>query len=91
MWFAAYYIFNLHYPADSPGAPEFIQRFFLSINPETGSKKKGKKSGVNSGVIKLANKLASFENEWGFCRRSLTRRVGLLLSSTCLCCPDYLT
>ncbi|XP_070690655.1 uncharacterized protein [Pempheris klunzingeri] len=58
--FASYYSFNLQYPEDGSCTLEFIQRCFLGINPETGSKGK-KRSGVNPRVSTLLKKLVDFE------------------------------
>ncbi|XP_071795879.1 uncharacterized protein [Asterias amurensis] len=64
MWFCAYYCFNLKYPNKSEGVLEFIQRCFLGLNPGTGSKSGRKKPSVHPGVLKLANSMKVFENEW---------------------------
>ncbi|RXN37642.1 hypothetical protein ROHU_001863 [Labeo rohita] len=39
-FFSSYYVFNLEYPAAGSSTLEFIQRCFLGINPERGSKTK---------------------------------------------------
>ncbi|CAM4530049.1 unnamed protein product [Leuciscus chuanchicus] len=39
-FFSSYYVFNIEYPAAGSSTLEFIQRCFLSINPERGSKTK---------------------------------------------------
>ncbi|KAK4289260.1 hypothetical protein Pmani_037760 [Petrolisthes manimaculis] len=36
--FAAYYNFNISYPLEVTGLLEFIQRCFVGINPDRGSK-----------------------------------------------------
>ncbi|XP_071838988.1 uncharacterized protein [Apostichopus japonicus] len=67
VWFAAYYVFNLQYPEKAPALLEFIQRIFLGINPDCGTKRqkmKGKKSAVNPVVLKLAGEMSNFENDW---------------------------
>ncbi|KAK4314052.1 hypothetical protein Pmani_010658 [Petrolisthes manimaculis] len=38
MLFAAYYNFNIRYPLEVAGLLEFIQRCFVGINPDRGSK-----------------------------------------------------
>ncbi|XP_034554468.1 uncharacterized protein LOC117823392 [Notolabrus celidotus] len=76
--FATYYVFNLQYQEEAAKTLEFIQRRFIGINPERGSKanhKKGlsKKTGklvqkkietVNPKVATLLKNLTDFE--WGF-------------------------
>nr|XP_020479768.1 uncharacterized protein LOC109974095 [Monopterus albus] len=76
--FAIYYIFNLQYQDEAACTLEFIQRRFIGINPERGtkakrgkvvSKKKGvivqkKSSAVNTHVAMLLKNLLDFE--WDF-------------------------
>ncbi|GAA6106549.1 uncharacterized protein LOC109088557 [Tachysurus ichikawai] len=76
--FAIYYIFNLQYQDEETCTLEFIQRRFIGINPERGtkakrgkvvSKKKGvivqkKSSAVNTHVAMLLKNLLDFE--WNF-------------------------
>ncbi|CAJ1064737.1 uncharacterized protein LOC113051318 [Xyrichtys novacula] len=76
--FATYYVFNLRYQEEAERTLEFIQRRFVGINPERGtkasrgkvtSKKTGKlvqKKGatVNPHVATLIKNLVDFE--WGF-------------------------
>ncbi|KAM4548342.1 uncharacterized protein PAE49_016642 [Odontesthes bonariensis] len=76
--FAIYYIFNLQYQDEAACTLEFIQRRFIGINPERGSKakrgkvvskKKGvivqkKSSAVNTQVSRLLKDLLDFE--WDF-------------------------
>ncbi|KAI9545513.1 hypothetical protein NQZ68_035848 [Dissostichus eleginoides] len=57
--FSSYYVFNLEYPVGSCTL-EFIQRCFLGINPEKGSKAK-KRSSINPHVSTLHRKLIDFE------------------------------
>ncbi|XP_051784743.1 uncharacterized protein LOC114641604 [Erpetoichthys calabaricus] len=45
--FASYYNLNLQYPDDASSTLEFIQRCFLGINPESGSKSKKKHGHIN--------------------------------------------
>ncbi|KAI9525209.1 hypothetical protein NQZ68_009889 [Dissostichus eleginoides] len=61
--FSSYYVFNLEYPVGSCTL-EFIQRCFLGINPEKGSKAK-KRSSINphSGKISADSFQKSF-SEW---------------------------
>ncbi|XP_039592264.1 uncharacterized protein LOC120515387 [Polypterus senegalus] len=59
--FASYYNFNLQYPEDASSTLEFIQRFFLGINPESGSKSKKKHGHINQQVCTLLRKLIDFE------------------------------
>ncbi|KAF1380916.1 hypothetical protein PFLUV_G00169030 [Perca fluviatilis] len=60
--FASYYNFNLQYPDDGSCTLEFIQRCFLGINPEMGSKSKKKQlGGINPHVSRLVRKLVDFE------------------------------
>ncbi|XP_051813223.1 uncharacterized protein LOC127536544 [Acanthochromis polyacanthus] len=59
--FASFYNLNLQYPEKSSCTLEFIQRCFLSINPETGSKAKRKRGGINPHVSTLMRKLVDFE------------------------------
>ncbi|CAB4010891.1 Hypothetical predicted protein [Paramuricea clavata] len=65
--FASYYIFNIVYPEELASTLEFIQRCFLGLNPEKGSKRsktKGKKNNVNPKVLSLANSLKDFQSQW---------------------------
>ncbi|XP_060786670.1 uncharacterized protein LOC132892416 [Neoarius graeffei] len=65
--FAAFYVFNIKYPKDMALTLEFIQRVFLGINPERGSKaeKKGKKHPhLPPRLLKFLCELNSFENPW---------------------------
>ncbi|XP_067296101.1 uncharacterized protein [Pseudorasbora parva] len=59
--FSSYYCFNLQYPEESACTLEFIQRCFLGINPDTGSKSKKKQGGINQQVCSLLRKLVDFE------------------------------
>ncbi|XP_041839626.1 uncharacterized protein LOC121638736 [Melanotaenia boesemani] len=58
--FAAYYVFNLQYPAEAASTLEFIQRAFCGINSQTGSKAE-RKRGLNAPVCTLLRKLLDFE------------------------------
>ncbi|XP_077079931.1 uncharacterized protein LOC143732575 [Siphateles boraxobius] len=76
--FAMFYVFNLQYPEEACGTLEFIQRRFVGINPERGSKARrgkviSKKTGklvskksatVNPKVASLLKNLIDFE--WDF-------------------------
>ncbi|KAK0147602.1 hypothetical protein N1851_012933 [Merluccius polli] len=59
-FFSSYYVFNLEYPAAGSSTLEFIQRCFLGINPERGSKTK-KRTTMNPHVSTLLRKLIDFE------------------------------
>nr|XP_055038036.1 uncharacterized protein LOC129425962 [Misgurnus anguillicaudatus] len=59
-FFSSYYVFNLEYPAAGSSTLEFIQRCFLGINPERGSKAK-KRTTMNPHVSTLLRKLIDFE------------------------------
>ncbi|KAK7158533.1 hypothetical protein R3I94_004993 [Phoxinus phoxinus] len=57
---SSYYVFNLEYPAAGSSTLEFIQRCFLGINPEKGSKTKTRTT-MNPHVSTLLRKLIDFE------------------------------
>ncbi|KAA0722130.1 hypothetical protein E1301_Tti009122 [Triplophysa tibetana] len=59
-FFSSYYVFNIEYPAAGSSTLEFIQRCFLGINPERGSKTK-KRTTMNPHVSTLLRKLIDFE------------------------------
>ncbi|XDV36886.1 hypothetical protein PO909_006601 [Leuciscus waleckii] len=59
-FFSSYYVFNLEYPAAGSSTLEFIQRCFLGINPERGSKTKNRTT-MNPHVSTLLRKLIDFE------------------------------
>ncbi|KAK5862906.1 hypothetical protein PBY51_018256 [Eleginops maclovinus] len=59
-FFSSYYVFNIEYPATGSSTLEFIQRCFLGINPERGSKTK-KRTTMNPHVSTLLRKLIDFE------------------------------
>ncbi|XP_067652038.1 uncharacterized protein [Haliotis asinina] len=64
MLFAAFYVFNIEYQTGSAATLEFIQRCFVRINPDKGSKGckgKRKKTVMSAKVLKLINELADFE------------------------------
>ncbi|GBN76882.1 hypothetical protein AVEN_128782-1 [Araneus ventricosus] len=64
MVFAAYYIVNIEYAEMAGATLEFIQRCFLRMNPDKGSKasrNKKKKCAMNQKVLSLLNKLMDFE------------------------------
>ncbi|ROL50093.1 hypothetical protein DPX16_1106, partial [Anabarilius grahami] len=65
-FFSCFYIFNLQYQEEAACTLEFIQRRFVGINPEKGTKAaKGKKRRtVNSHVASLLRKLMDFQ--WDF-------------------------
>ncbi|XP_057186044.1 uncharacterized protein LOC130551981 isoform X3 [Triplophysa rosa] len=59
--FASYYNFNLQYAEDAACTLEFIQRCFLGINPEAGTKSKRRKGQINQQVCTFIRKLIDFE------------------------------
>ncbi|KAK2852927.1 hypothetical protein Q7C36_008128 [Tachysurus vachellii] len=59
--FASYYNFNLKYADSGSCTLEFIQRRFLGINSETGTKSKKQKGLINQQVCTLIRKLIDFE------------------------------
>uniref|UniRef100_A0A8C4RPV3 Si:dkey-15h8.17 n=1 Tax=Erpetoichthys calabaricus TaxID=27687 RepID=A0A8C4RPV3_ERPCA len=59
--YTSYYNLNLQYPDDASSTLEFIQRCFLGINPESGSKSKKKHGHINQQVCTLLRKLIDFE------------------------------
>ncbi|CAL8342697.1 unnamed protein product [Arctogadus glacialis] len=59
--FESYYCFNLQYPEECSSTLAFIQRCFLSNNPEKGSKAKKKRGLVNPHVSILLRKIFDFE------------------------------
>ncbi|KAF1389442.1 hypothetical protein PFLUV_G00073470 [Perca fluviatilis] len=59
--FASYYNFNLQYPEEAACTLEFIQRCFLGINPENGSKAEKARGGINPHVCTLMRKLMDLE------------------------------
>ncbi|XP_050691611.1 uncharacterized protein LOC126983162 [Eriocheir sinensis] len=66
MLLASYYNFNIMYPVDSASTLEFIQRCFVGINPERGSKIEVKKhckrrTQVHPRVLSLINAIADVE------------------------------
>ncbi|XP_067659572.1 uncharacterized protein [Haliotis asinina] len=64
MLFASFYVFNIEYQTGSAVTLEFIQRCFVRLNPEKGSKgckEKRKKTVMSAKVLKLINELADFE------------------------------
>ncbi|XP_028432949.1 uncharacterized protein LOC114555050 [Perca flavescens] len=65
-FFSCFYIFNLQYQEEAACTLEFIQRRFVGINPEKGTKAaKGKKRRtVNSHVASLLRRLMDFQ--WDF-------------------------
>ncbi|XP_066589602.1 uncharacterized protein [Prorops nasuta] len=58
---AAYFVFNLEYPAGASCTFEFIQKYLLKIHPDSGSK--SRKSGNKSKVLSLFNKLRNIEGQ----------------------------
>ncbi|XP_038157392.1 uncharacterized protein LOC119794107 [Cyprinodon tularosa] len=63
---ASYFCFNIHYPTHLASTLDFIQRCFLNINPDRGTKvetKKNKKNvSVNPRVLTLISEIA--DHEW---------------------------
>lgn len=65
--FSLFYVLNIRYPKEMALTLEFIQRVFLGINPEKGTKaeKKGEKSyHLPPRLIRILNELNDFENPW---------------------------
>lgn len=56
MAFGAFYIFNLEYPKNICTTLEMIQRYFLKIHPDQGSRSK-KQGATKKKVIGLMTKL----------------------------------
>lgn len=56
MAFGAFFIFNLEYPKNYCATLEMIQRYFLKIHPDQGSRSK-KQSATKKKVIGLMTKL----------------------------------
>lgn len=56
MAFGAFYIFNLEYPKNFSATLEMIQRYFLKIHPDQGSRSK-KQGATKKKVIGLMTKL----------------------------------
>ncbi|CAH0564387.1 unnamed protein product [Brassicogethes aeneus] len=54
--FGLYYVFNLEYPKETSTLLEFIQRYFLKIHPDSGTRSK-KLRASKTKVISLINKL----------------------------------
>ncbi|KAG5285631.1 hypothetical protein AALO_G00005600 [Alosa alosa] len=62
--FATFYTFNLEYQEEASCVLEFIQRCFVGINPDTGSKAssgKKKRHTINVNVCTLLRKLMDFD------------------------------
>ncbi|XP_064477903.1 uncharacterized protein LOC135391542 isoform X1 [Ornithodoros turicata] len=62
VWFALHYVLNLVYAQESQALLEFLQRTFLGINPDRGSRaEKRQRTPVNKKVLRLVDKLSHFE------------------------------
>ncbi|XP_064474140.1 uncharacterized protein LOC135388492 [Ornithodoros turicata] len=62
VWFSLHYVLNLVYAEESQAFAEFLQRTFLGINPDRGSRaQKRQKTPVNKKVLRLVDKLSTFE------------------------------
>ncbi|KAG1937634.1 hypothetical protein F2P79_018093 [Pimephales promelas] len=72
--FSSYYNFNLKYAEDAACTLEFIQRCFLGINPETGTKSKRQRGHMNQQVCTLIRKLIDFE--WMSCQYNTAPHSG---------------
>ncbi|KAJ8263740.1 hypothetical protein GJAV_G00140760 [Gymnothorax javanicus] len=60
--FASYYVFSLEYPVYGSCTMEFLQRCFLGINPERGSKSKKRHNGcIDAQASTPHRKLVGFE------------------------------
>ncbi|XP_039511056.1 uncharacterized protein LOC120465397 isoform X2 [Pimephales promelas] len=65
--FSLFYVLNIKYPKEMSLSLEFIQRVFLGINPERGSKaemKGTKKQHIPPRLLKFLCGLNNFENRW---------------------------
>ncbi|XP_041860268.1 uncharacterized protein LOC121651876 [Melanotaenia boesemani] len=65
--FSLFYVLNIKYPKEMSLTLEFIQRVFLGINPDRGSKaeKKGTKhQHIPPRLLKFLRDLNNFENPW---------------------------
>ncbi|KAI9525229.1 hypothetical protein NQZ68_009909 [Dissostichus eleginoides] len=65
MMFGSYYCFNIAYPSELASTLEFVQRCFLSINPEKGTKVEKTRTSrlqVNPRVLTLIQELS--DHEW---------------------------
>ncbi|KAI9531216.1 hypothetical protein NQZ68_000712 [Dissostichus eleginoides] len=61
LMFAAYYCVNISYRSELGATLEFLQRCFLGINPETGSKAKKRHGNSNPHVSTFFRKIVDFE------------------------------
>ncbi|KAJ8665787.1 hypothetical protein QAD02_007449 [Eretmocerus hayati] len=66
--FLCYYVFGYNYPIPVEKSMEFIQRYLLEVNPQTGTKKstpkKRKVAPICGDLLKLAKKLAEFTSKF---------------------------
>lgn len=60
--FGLYYTLNLSYPPKFSKVLEFIQRFFLKIHPDSGTKSK-KSGNSKNAVFTLINKLKKIDSQ----------------------------
>lgn len=61
LMFSSYYCFNINYPKSAAATLEFVQRCFLGINPNCGSKADTKRENINSKILSIMNKFSEFE------------------------------
>ncbi|KAM7281887.1 uncharacterized protein ISCGN_002046 [Ixodes scapularis] len=59
--FASHYCFNICYAEGLSSTLEFLQRGFLSMNPDRGTRTKRSKSEVSKRVLNLVKKIAELE------------------------------
>lgn len=59
MLMASYYIFNMEYPTSSTCTLEFLQKYFLNIHPDCGTK--SRKSTTKYRVLSFFNKLRNID------------------------------
>ncbi|XP_064481099.1 uncharacterized protein LOC135394332 [Ornithodoros turicata] len=68
---ALYFVFNIAYPRQAEATLDFLQRCFLQINPERGTKAKSKRRGpgvVTQKALSFVEKIKQYEaTSWVFC------------------------
>ncbi|KAJ8023240.1 hypothetical protein HOLleu_35597 [Holothuria leucospilota] len=62
MLFSVYYCFGTEYQKRAPATLDFLQRCFLTVKPEKGSKLKTR-CGTHSKVLSLTKSISDFEWE----------------------------
>lgn len=61
MLMSSYYVFNMEYPTHCACTLEFIQKYFLNIHPDTGTK--SRKNATKYKVLSLFNKLRDIKEK----------------------------